>query len=210
MNSKLLQTEKDMRSFSPLWNPYRDTPSTDMINLLTQRVEDAKQAALKILGKSPYGSKRMRLTEETERFKEDNVKRPRTDFEEGIEASSTTEELKLQVQAYRDKIEELSKKLEEKEGETESLQDLNHTLIVKERKSNDELQEARKELINQLKGTGNSHASVRYKRMGELDSKPFQEACKKKYSGREERDVKALELCSLWEVSKSLFFPRVV
>ncbi|XP_026400207.1 factor of DNA methylation 1-like [Papaver somniferum] len=211
MNSKLLQTEKDMRSFSPLWNPYRDTPSTDMINLLTQRVEDAKQAALKILGKSPYGSKRMRLTEETERFKEDNVKRPRTDFEEGIEASSTTEELKLQVQAYRDKIEELSKKLEEKEGETESLQDLNHTLIVKERKSNDELQEARKELINQLKGTGNSHASVRYKRMGELDSKPFQEACKKKYSGREERDVKALELCSLWEghIKDSNWFPFV-
>ncbi|KAI3891565.1 hypothetical protein MKX03_033112 [Papaver bracteatum] len=153
----------------------------------------------------------MKLTEGEERFKEDNVKRTTTDFEEGLEASSTTEELKLQVQEYRDKIEKLIKKLEEKEGEMESLEDLNHSLIVKERKSNDELQEARKELISQLKGTGDSHASVRYKRMGELNSKPFWEACKKKYSGKEEKDVKASELCSLWEsrIKDSNWFPLV-
>lgn len=34
--------------------------------------------------------------------------------------------------------------------------------------------------------------------MGELDSKPFQEAMKRKYN-EEEAEEKATELCSLWE-----------
>ncbi|KAF9601529.1 hypothetical protein IFM89_020357 [Coptis chinensis] len=34
--------------------------------------------------------------------------------------------------------------------------------------------------------------------MGELDSKPFQESCKRKYSA-DEADEKALVLCSQWE-----------
>jgi len=38
--------------------------------------------------------------------------------------------------------------LREKEGELNDLEALNQTLIVRERKSNDELQDARKELIN--------------------------------------------------------------
>lgn len=37
--------------------------------------------------------------------------------------------------------------LEEKEEELEDLEDLNQALIIKERRSNDELQDARKELI---------------------------------------------------------------
>lgn len=46
------------------------------------------------------------------------------------------------------KVEAILKQLREREGELDDLEDLNQTLIVKERKSNDELQEARKELIN--------------------------------------------------------------
>lgn len=46
------------------------------------------------------------------------------------------------------KAESILKSLSEKEGELEALDDLNQTLIVKQRKSNDELQEARKEIIN--------------------------------------------------------------
>ncbi|KAK6933169.1 XS domain [Dillenia turbinata] len=41
-------------------------------------------------------------------------------------------------------------------------------------------------------------AYIGIKRMGELDSKPFLEAMKRKYSA-EEADEKASELCSLWE-----------
>lgn len=46
------------------------------------------------------------------------------------------------------KVEAILKQLREREGELDDLEDLNQTLIVKERKSNDELQEARKELIS--------------------------------------------------------------
>nr|DAD26438.1 TPA_asm: hypothetical protein HUJ06_027906 [Nelumbo nucifera] len=45
-------------------------------------------------------------------------------------------------------IEVLVRKLEEKAGEIEDLEALNRTLMVKERRSNLELQEARKELID--------------------------------------------------------------
>lgn len=41
-----------------------------------------------------------------------------------------------------------------------------------------------------------SHIGV--KRMGELDSKPFHEAMRKKYD-ESQADERAVELCSLWE-----------
>ena len=46
------------------------------------------------------------------------------------------------------KMEAIQKDLEEKEQDLESVEDLTQALIIKERKSNDELQDARKELIN--------------------------------------------------------------
>ncbi|XP_073033639.1 protein INVOLVED IN DE NOVO 2-like [Primulina eburnea] len=96
-----------------------------------------------------------------------------------------------------EEVDLLLKSLREKEGELEDFTALNQTLIVQERKSNDELQEARKELLNGLKDlSSNSHIGV--KRMGELDSKPFHEAMKRKYS-EAEADERATELCSLWE-----------
>ncbi|GLT75422.1 hypothetical protein SLA2020_471510 [Shorea laevis] len=95
-----------------------------------------------------------------------------------------------------EKVEATLHELREKEGDLEDLEALNQTLIVKERKSNDELQEARKELINGLKELGNSeHIGV--KRMGELDGKPFLEALKRKYS-EEVAEERASEMCSLW------------
>jgi len=45
------------------------------------------------------------------------------------------------------KLGELRKKLEEKKDELEDIDSLNQTLIIKERRTNDELEEAKKELI---------------------------------------------------------------
>ena len=45
------------------------------------------------------------------------------------------------------KMDEIQEELKEKEEELDDLEALNQALVVKERKSNDELQEARKELI---------------------------------------------------------------
>lgn len=44
-------------------------------------------------------------------------------------------------------VEEIHKNLRDKEEELEHIQSLNQTLVVQERKRNDELQDARKELI---------------------------------------------------------------
>ncbi|KAJ1396786.1 putative domain XH [Sesbania bispinosa] len=89
------------------------------------------------------------------------------------------------------------KDLSEKEQSLEDLDALIQTLIVKEHMSNDELQEARKELINGIKEISN-RANIGVKRIGELDCRQFLEAMKKKYN-EEEAEERASELCSLWE-----------
>ncbi|GFQ01958.1 protein involved in de novo 2 [Phtheirospermum japonicum] len=95
------------------------------------------------------------------------------------------------------KVEMLLRAMKEKERELQELDSLNQTLIVQEHKMNEELQEARKEMIKGLKEVQiNSHIGI--KRMGELDSKPFLEAMRKRYN-ESEADERAMELCSLWE-----------
>lgn len=51
-------------------------------------------------------------------------------------------------ETMKKKITEMSEQLKEKIEEMEDLESLNQALVIKERKSNDELQEARKELIH--------------------------------------------------------------
>ncbi|XP_026437754.1 factor of DNA methylation 5-like [Papaver somniferum] len=110
---------------------------------------------------------------------------------------------------FAKKVEDLTIDLKDKKEELEDLEAMNQTLIVKERQSNDELQEARKELINVLKETSD-RAIIRVKRMGELDPKPFHDACKRKYP-RDEAEVKASLLCTYWqdEIKDSNWFPFV-
>ncbi|KAK4846197.1 hypothetical protein QYF36_014247 [Acer negundo] len=101
--------------------------------------------------------------------------------------------------AVQKKMEEMNDKLKEKMEDLENLDDLNNTLITKERQSNDELQDARKELIqgfHDLMGDGSTN--IGNKRMGEIDVKPFQNACKQKYSP-DEAEVQAMAQCSLWQ-----------
>ncbi|KAK7305733.1 hypothetical protein VNO77_43643 [Canavalia gladiata] len=93
-------------------------------------------------------------------------------------------------------IDDLKKDLRDKEQPLQDLNALNQTRIIKERKSNNKLWEARKELVEGLKGLS-SHGNVRLKRMGELGTRPFLEGMKKNYN--EEAEKRASELCSLWE-----------
>ncbi|KAL5731039.1 hypothetical protein ACHQM5_003802 [Ranunculus cassubicifolius] len=87
--------------------------------------------------------------------------------------------------------------LDEKEGDMGHLEDLNQSLIAKERMSNDELQEARKEIIEGLKDVS-SRTFIGVKRMGQLDVKPFHEASKRKYPP-EEVEMRSAQFCSLWD-----------
>ncbi|KAK1312017.1 hypothetical protein QJS10_CPA07g00183 [Acorus calamus] len=106
------------------------------------------------------------------------------------------------------KMEEMGEHLKEKMEDMEDLQSLNQTLVIKERLINDELQEARKVIIEGLKEILNTGTLIGIKRMGELDEKPFQMACKRKYA-TEEADVIAAELCSVWqeEIQKPNWHP---
>lgn len=82
--------------------------------------------------------------------------------------------------------------------ETDNDPEFLNTLIMKERMSNSELQEARKELLKGLEDLPSARAAIRIKRMGEINATPFYKACLKRYS-HEEVDVKSVELISLWQ-----------
>lgn len=94
------------------------------------------------------------------------------------------------------KINSIREELKEKEEELDGLEDLNQALIINERKTNDELQDARKELINYLRD-GTNRTFIGVKRMGELDEKPFISTMKKKHTDNAEEET--IQLCSQWE-----------
>ncbi|CAA7016238.1 unnamed protein product [Microthlaspi erraticum] len=93
------------------------------------------------------------------------------------------------------KVETFLRDLSEKEGELAHVNKYNQDLVVRERKSNDELQETRRALISNLRDT-RSHIGIR--RMGELDTKPFLEAMRRKYC-QEDLEDWAVEVIQLWE-----------
>ncbi|KAJ0567035.1 putative XS domain-containing protein [Helianthus annuus] len=96
------------------------------------------------------------------------------------------------------KMESIQENLKEKEEELESLEELNQALIIKERSSNDELVEARKELIAGLTEKI-GRAQIAVKRMGDLDEKPFFAAAKTNCSNKHKAAMNGMKLASLWE-----------
>ncbi|MCL7048819.1 hypothetical protein MKW94_005463 [Papaver nudicaule] len=122
-------------------------------------------------------------------------------------AQENFEREKAQVQS---KVNDLCKKLEEKDYELDNLITLNNTLIAKECRSNHELQEARKVLIEGLDGFANirSRPVIGIKRMGELNEKPFRDICIQKFQ-TSDWETKSAELCSLWQnnIQDSEWYP---
>ncbi|XP_038713923.1 factor of DNA methylation 1-like [Tripterygium wilfordii] len=101
--------------------------------------------------------------------------------------------------AVQDKMKKMNKDLEKKADKLDDMEDRYNILVLKERQSNDELQEARRELISgwsELLRTHTTHIGI--KRMGEIDSKPFQNKCKERFSP-DEALVQAAIICSLWQ-----------
>ncbi|KAI4356030.1 hypothetical protein L6164_000083 [Bauhinia variegata] len=98
-----------------------------------------------------------------------------------------------------EKVNALRKELEEKSEEMEHVESLNRTLIIRESMCKQELYDAREESINRSQDIFRGGRSLlRIKRLGELDQKPFQNACIQKYSNNEWQEVSA-QLCSSWE-----------
>ncbi|RZC89522.1 hypothetical protein C5167_027062 [Papaver somniferum] len=179
-------------------------------------LEEIQKNAMKIsnlemaeLEQSKLDQNLLRIVEEQTRMKE-ALARERIEEDKNMDAKN---KLELEVEQLTWKLKSLTSKagddadlelkkmaedLKDKKEELEYLEDMNQTLLAKSLESNDELQEARKELIKELRDMGNNRAVIRVKRMGEIDVKPFLEACKKKYSA-DEADIKASVICSNWQ-----------
>ncbi|GMY35649.1 factor of DNA methylation 5-like [Fagus crenata] len=100
--------------------------------------------------------------------------------------------------AVKKKMEEMEEELKEKVEQLEDVDTLNQTLIIKEREMNDQLQEARREMIAGLSKLLNGRTIIGIKRLGEISVKPFQKECKKRYPADGALEKSAI-LCSKWQ-----------
>ncbi|KAL5705925.1 hypothetical protein ACHQM5_024154 [Ranunculus cassubicifolius] len=83
--------------------------------------------------------------------------------------------------------------------ESEDIGYFNNALIVKQREDSAQLSESRKELITGWKGLSDTMYVIGIKRMGELDTKPFKDACNRKFQISHLAEQNALEICSFWQ-----------
>ncbi|KAB1226741.1 hypothetical protein CJ030_MR4G013723 [Morella rubra] len=152
----------------------------------------------------------LRLVEEQKREKEEALNKilqleKQLDAKQKLEMEIQEIKGKLQVMkhlgddaAIKKKMEEMDGDLQEKIDDLSHLEEMNGVLVSKERQSNDELQEARKQLIEGLTEMLRGNTNIGIKRMGEIDLKPFQNACKQRFPP-EEANVQTVTLCSLWQ-----------
>ncbi|XP_062089971.1 factor of DNA methylation 1 [Humulus lupulus] len=101
-------------------------------------------------------------------------------------------------ESVQKKMKEMNDELQEKVDNLDDLESLNQTLLTKERETNDELQEARKALIEGLPDLLTGRSNIGIKRMGDIDQKPFLDICKQRFS-LDEAQVQASTQCSLWQ-----------
>lgn len=167
-----------------------------------------KMNEMAILQQKKADENMMRLAEEQKRQKEDLHKKiieleAKLDQKQALELQiermkGATEVMRHMAEEGdvedKKKLDSIEEELRDKEEELEGLESLNSSLIVKQRMANEEVQEARKQLITVFK---DSRANICVKRMGEVAGKPFMNFTKVKYGYAQLE--KAVELCSLWE-----------
>ncbi|OQU77429.1 hypothetical protein SORBI_3009G048300 [Sorghum bicolor] len=101
----------------------------------------------------------------------------------------------------REKIDKLKEELNEKIDELKYAENYNQDLISRERKSSDELREAREVLINSLQSlprTTSCQSQIGVKKVGELDPSVFLSLCKRKFPAAD-AEAKSSSLCSKWQ-----------
>ncbi|GAU12754.1 hypothetical protein TSUD_122470 [Trifolium subterraneum] len=98
----------------------------------------------------------------------------------------------------RKKLDVLMMDLRKKEDSLHELEEFNQKLITKERKSDYELQYARKKLISIIKEISTKDDHIGVKKMAKFNAKPFIDAMKKRYN-KDEAEILGAKLYSLWE-----------
>lgn len=185
--------------------------STNREKLEAAKEEIAKENRLLYLAtlkKKEEDEKFLKLVKEQEQEKE-NVRKMVYDLEMQL-ASKQKLELErellrgnLEVWKYmgeedaksKEMLDKLHEALKEKDEEMEHIDSMNQTLIIKQRRTNDELEEAKKELTTDLVNMSSARSIVGVKKMGELDKKAFLASCKEKTADELSLSI----LCSKWE-----------
>ncbi|WVZ95030.1 hypothetical protein U9M48_040840 [Paspalum notatum var. saurae] len=195
LNEFVAQTDMERRKLEE--ERKKNADQNDSLNMARIEQQKADELAL-------------RLLEKHEKEKEDALNKilqleKQLDEKQKLELAIEQLKGKLEVVKHMDgegfdakkRTEELTKELNERIEEMEDLEALNQALVVKEMMTNDEIQDARKELIMGLTELLGPRSNIGIKRMGELDGNPFVLACKERYG--EDAELKAAELCSLWQ-----------
>ncbi|KAF0921722.1 hypothetical protein E2562_016995 [Oryza meyeriana var. granulata] len=212
--SEELQTKKHEIDWRCKELDYLATKSNiDRGKLIAEKEKNAKEnelLSLANLEQKKADDKLLRLVEKHKKEKEDAL-RKQVELEKELDSK---QKLELEIEQLRGRLEvmkhmgseedttlkkeldELRAKLEDKDDDMMSMDSLNLALIIKERMTNDELKEAKKELIVGLQQMAGVRSIIGVKRMGELDQKAFHSACKKKVP---QNDLKLTLLSSQWE-----------
>ncbi|KAL6644606.1 hypothetical protein ACP70R_016214 [Stipagrostis hirtigluma subsp. patula] len=184
----------------------------------TQTLEAAKQKHakdndlldLENLRQKKVDEELLELLEKQEKELKDVLNKQR-ELEEQLDLKQN---LELEIEHLRGKLEvtkhmgteedtklkefnEILLKLKEKDEEMERIDSNYQSLIVKERMTTNEMNEAKQELINSLEEMSAPRSHIGVKRMGELDKKAFLAACKGKAA--KDGHVESTLLCSKWE-----------
>ncbi|XP_031399386.1 factor of DNA methylation 1-like isoform X3 [Punica granatum] len=101
-------------------------------------------------------------------------------------------------EVIRVKMKEISDELEEKVENLSCREEENEALLRRGIESRNQLQETHRFLISAMQGLLGAGMNIGMKRLGELDRKPFQDACRQRFSS-EEAETRAAALISLWE-----------
>jgi hypothetical protein len=152
----------------------------------------------------------LRLVEEQKREKEEALNKilkleKELDIKQKLEMEIQELRGKLKVMehlgddsAVQKKVEEMKLELEEKVQELKDSEEMNTGLMVKERECNDEIQDARKELLVGMIDLLGARNYIGIKRMGDIDEKAFLPTCKQRFTP-DEAQIQATTLCSLWQ-----------
>ncbi|KAM7499285.1 hypothetical protein LguiA_023699 [Lonicera macranthoides] len=144
---------------------------------------------------------RKELEEELQKLESTNqtlILQERASKQELEDARKEAVDLKAKSKDLSSERSEYKSALKASEEELQNLESTNQALILKERVSNQELQDARKEAFEGLQDILSNRTTFGIKRMGEVDPRPFQYACQQIYPTvySEEQCAK---LCSLWQ-----------
>uniref|UniRef100_A0A0D9VW21 Factor of DNA methylation 1-5/IDN2 domain-containing protein n=1 Tax=Leersia perrieri TaxID=77586 RepID=A0A0D9VW21_9ORYZ len=194
--------------------------NVDRAKLITEKLKNAKENDLLNLAnlkQKKADEELLRLVEKHKREKEDALKKQfelekKLDSKQKLELEREQLKGKLEVMKQMGSEEDatLKKKfneLREQLEEMESMKSLNEALVMKDKRANDELEDAKKELIIGFETTAGAGSNIGVKKVGTLDETAFYNACKKKMPKCDLRAKPAL--CSKWqdELRKPGWYP---